>query len=198
LTTRISRKEAAEVEREEDANDEINYQINGPETTNDEILDGSHSYGETGTSKSNVLDELDVVEAGLEHSRESIAALEDELVDASEPEAVAMENEDDIQDLPPWYLRAQKALESNMEYDLPGPLNRNPDYTKQTHRSPIEGTSNADTDSAINMVPWYLRPQEGDSSLVPQIDIQKVTEEKYPDLPFNSPASSTTTTLQTL
>ena len=37
------------------------------------------------------------------------------------------------------------------------------------------------------VVPWYLREQEFDNSLIPQIELQQTREEKYPDIPYNAP-----------
>src|SRR5271169_6482221 len=38
-----------------------------------------------------------------------------------------------------------------------------------------------------DILPWYLREQESDTSLTPLIDIQQTQLEKYPDLPSDGP-----------
>ena len=186
----MSLKAAVEEEHKDGANEHIEYRLHAPEIVNNRPLDepidveSGLSYEEASNPNPRMLDDLRIVEASLELSRERIAALEDALIDVLDTKHGNEIGDNSIEDIDSGYLRAQDPSGSTPDYQSIEA--HDPEKEGESVLSPIEDTSKADGDSFINMIPWYLRPQET-GSLIPKIDIQQVTQEKYPDLPRNSP-----------
>jgi ribosomal silencing factor RsfS len=180
---------ALEDERENETSTPIDYHGQRAkaiieELSNDRVAVKSELNHED--SDSSALEELKIVGAGLEQSRERIAALEDALIDVLETGQPEEGNGDGIEAFHAWDCQVRDRDEPNVEYESIEAAAANPAGEEQTILPPIEDTSTTDLASSVNGIPWYLRPEQTDC-LVPKIDVQKVTEEKYPDLPFNSP-----------
>ena len=190
-TSRTSLAAAVEEEHEDCAKKHIEYQLHVPGIVDNELLDepidvdSELNYEETSNPNPCMLDDFNILEAGLEHSRKRIAVLEDALIDALEKRQENQIRDSSIEGIDSSYLRTQDLAGSTASCES-NEAHSDPEKKEQSVLCPIEETSKAYADSMINMIPWYLRPQETDA-LIPKIDIQKVTQEQYPDLPRNSP-----------
>jgi len=138
-------------------------------------------------------EELEQIAAGLEWSEMNIEELEDSLMDADPIESSAIEVEAEDEEFQPWYLRQEGGISeeeySSIEALFDSQDNNEPTNIHQSeimpHQSAEEAPSASQKDSDI--LPWYLREQESDTSLTPQIDIEQTQLEKYPDIPSDGP-----------
>ena len=190
-TSRISLEAAVQEEHEDRSKEHIEYQLHAPGVINNELLgkaidvEPELNCEEASNPNPRMLDDLNIVETDLEHSRDRIAALEDALIDACETKQENEIRDSSIEGIDSSYLRPENLAGSTAVFQS-NEAHNDPEKKGPSVLYPIEETPKADADSMINMIPWYLRPQETDS-LIPKIDIQNVTQEKYPDLPRNSP-----------
>jgi ribosomal silencing factor RsfS len=125
--------------------------------------------------------ELEQILIGLEIAEVNIAELEDTLMDIEPTSTPFAKGKGLKRDFPEWYLQrdVQEEQDSMERFD-----ERNEAVIDYEQPDNIRDESQDDN---TDIVPWYLREQESDTSLLPQIDIQQTQLEKYPDLPFNSP-----------
>jgi len=144
-------------------------------------------------------DELQQIEAGLEWTEMNIEELEDSLMDSESFVTIhnQAEAEDDAQregqELQPWYLRHEGGI-SEDEYSSIEALLSSQDHDSLTkiHQSEIMPYDSAPettspSEEPPDLLPWYLREQESDTSLTPQIDLQQTQLENYPDIPSDGP-----------
>jgi ribosomal silencing factor RsfS len=138
-------------------------------------------------------DELQQIAAGLEWSEMNIEELEDSLMNADPIESSPIEVEAEDEELQPWYLRQDGGI-SEEEYSSIETLFNSEDSNEPTkihqseimpHESAEEAPRASQEDS--DMLPWYLREQESDTSLTPRIDIEQTQLENYPDIPSDGP-----------
>lgn len=125
--------------------------------------------------------ELEQILIGLEMAEVNISELEDALMDI-EPTSTPFSKGNGLKrDFPEWYLQRDVQEEQDSMERFDERTEAAIDYEQS------DNIRDESQDDNTDIVPWYLREQESDTSLLPQIDIQQTQLEKYPDLPFNSP-----------
>jgi ribosomal silencing factor RsfS len=135
------------------------------------------------TSKTKLLDEIQQVEAGLQMSALGIEELEDHLLDVDRTEEATEVPDHESQ---PWYLQDEGEISEDEFAEIENLLDSPDPETIAKHRRP-ERVVDTSKQQTPELLPWYLREQESDTSLLPNIDIQQTQLEKYPDLPYDSP-----------
>lgn len=133
-----------------------------------------------------LIKEVEEVEAGLEMSEMGIEELEDALMDVELAETPHVETSTGEEDFVPWYMRQEgdisedeyASIEDLINSNSKAPPSQIPE-SQMMHEKPQKGDS--------DVVPWYLREDETDTSLIPQIDLPQSQLEKFPDLPVGAP-----------
>ena len=136
--------------------------------------------------------ELQEIEAGLEWSERNIEGLEDSLMETRPVESSILESQPEDQPFQPWYVRQGGISEkeySSIETQLHSQHDHEPKKNNQSEKMQYESTEESSTalQEVSDIVPWYLREQESDTSLIPKIDILRTQLEKYPDIPSDGP-----------
>ena len=126
--------------------------------------------------------ELEQIAKGLEMTVLGIEELEDALMGTVSPQFA--EGKGLEQDFPEWYLRPDTQGESQDSMENFGTWERK-DIQAEYDQS--DALSDSSQQASTTMLPWYLRDQESETSILPRIDIQQTQLERYPDLPVNSP-----------
>ena len=126
------------------------------------------------------------IEVGLEMSEINIEKLEGTLLDIRLPKTLVSDETTSNEELNPWYQREDGDI-SEVEYlSIEKLLKSHPESQTSKLQKPQIVRDNPHH-APLNMLPWYLREQEEDTTLVPKIDIHKTRFEQYPALPANSP-----------
>jgi len=138
------------------------------------------------SSKEKILEDIQNIETGLDMSALGIEELEESLLTVDNPEK---SNETLEHDLQPWYLRDDGGI-SEDEYaaieNLLDSTERAAENPESPEPEPEPAVDHPEQQSS-ELLPWYLREQESETSLLPKVDIHQTQLEKYPDLPYNSP-----------
>ena len=123
--------------------------------------------------------DLKDIEVALQESELEIEDLEDALVEVDSARTGLESNE-----AYPWYIREEGEITEEEYAEIESFLNSSRKGPSIPEPPP---PSEEPEPTSAAVLPWYLREQDTDTSLVPKIDIQQTRLEKYPDIPYNSP-----------
>lgn len=130
---------------------------------------------------------LEQVDASLEMTELNIEELEERLLEMWPKNVSSIERRDMDKDNRPWHLREDGDISEDDYLSIEELLNSssNPHSQPEAHKSRMI-RDNA-PEGKVDIIPWYLREQQSDTSLMSKFDIQQTHYEDYPDLPRNSP-----------
>src|SRR5579862_9151914 len=170
----------------------LDYQLSecdgGREPVEDNVTAGtpasirSRNYSDL-TSNKKLQEDIQQVETGLQISALGIEELEDHILEIDRNKESTEMLDHDSQ---PWYLREEGDI-SEQEYAEIENLLTSTDPEITAKQSSPERVVEPSKQQNPELLPWYLREQELDNSLLPKIDIQQTQLEKYPELPYDSP-----------